>query len=98
LISDFYKRRISAMNQIEAAIEAAGGPSRVAKELGVSVQAVCFWRDGKREIPPEHLAILEGLCGGAVRRWHMRPKDWHLIWPELVGMQGAPAIEAATSS
>ena len=80
------------MNQIEAAIEAAGGPSRVAKELGVTVQAVCFWRDGKRETPPEHLAILEGLCRGVVRRWHMRPNDWHLIWPELVGQVGSPKV------
>lgn len=92
MISDFYKRRIQGMNPIETAIEAAGGPSQVASVLGVTVQAVCFWRDGKRETPPEHMAILEQLAKGAVRRWHMRPNDWHLIWPELVGQKGAPKV------
>jgi hypothetical protein len=29
----------------------------------------------------------------AVRRWDLRPGDWHRIWPELVGTEGAPAVE-----
>jgi DNA-binding transcriptional regulator YdaS (Cro superfamily) len=34
-----------------------------------------------------------------LRRWDLRPKDWHLIWPELIGAEGAPAIpEAANES
>lgn len=27
-----------------------------------------------------------------VRRWDLRPKDWHRIWPELIGADGAPPI------
>lgn len=27
-----------------------------------------------------------------VERWHLRPKDWHVIWPELVGTKGAPRL------
>lgn len=27
-----------------------------------------------------------------VPEWDLRPRDWHLIWPELVGAQGAPAV------
>jgi len=71
------------MNLIEAAIDAAGGPSKVARELGVTVQAVCFWRDGKRSMPPEWYATLERMGGGVVTRKDLRPDDWHLIWPEL---------------
>jgi DNA-binding transcriptional regulator YdaS (Cro superfamily) len=28
----------------------------------------------------------------AVRRWDLRPDDWHRIWPELIGADGAPEI------
>ena len=31
---------------------------------------------------------------GAVRRWDLRPDDWHRIWPELVGVDGAPTVPA----
>ena len=79
----------------KAAIEAAGGPSKVAKELGVTVQAVCFWRDGKREMPPEYCATLERMGEGRVTRKQMRPDDWHLIWPELSGAEGAPEPKPA---
>jgi DNA-binding transcriptional regulator YdaS (Cro superfamily) len=27
-----------------------------------------------------------------VRRWELRPTDWHLIWPELIGAAGAPNV------
>jgi hypothetical protein len=25
-------------------------------------------------------------------RWDLRPHDWHLVWPELVGIEGAPQL------
>ena len=28
--------------------------------------------------------------GGTVKRWDLRPDDWHRIWPELIGADGAP--------
>lgn len=37
---------------------------------------------------------VEQQSGQAVRRWHLRPDDWHLIWPELIGAPGAPAVPA----
>lgn len=40
---------------------------------------------------PKLAVLLERATGGAVRRWDLRPADWHLIWPELVGTEGAPA-------
>ena len=32
--------------------------------------------------------------GGDVPVWELRPKDWHLIWPEQAGAEGAPAVPA----
>jgi DNA-binding transcriptional regulator YdaS (Cro superfamily) len=29
-----------------------------------------------------------------VHVWDLRPDDWHLIWPELIGVDGAPAVPA----
>jgi len=28
-----------------------------------------------------------------VYRWATRPNDWHVMWPELVGRKGAPAVQ-----
>lgn len=32
--------------------------------------------------------------GGMVPVWETRPEDWRLIWPELVGPDGAPKAPA----
>ncbi len=71
------------MEAISRAIKEAGGPSKVASLLGVSTQAVCFWRDGLRAFPPEHAATLE-QAQDAITRREMFPNTWHVIWPELV--------------
>lgn len=38
--------------------------------------------------------------GREVPEWDLRPADWHLIWPELVGQEGAPDVpqEAARAA
>lgn len=65
------------MNAVSDAIKISGGPAAVARELGVTVQAVCFWRDGLRTIPAEHCITLERLCQRRVRCEEMRPDvDW----------------------
>lgn len=76
------------MDPIYRAIELAGGPSKVAALLGCSVQAVSFYRNAKRRFPVEYCATLSDASG--VPRWEMRPDDWHRIWPELIGHEGAP--------
>lgn len=68
---------------VTSAIEAAGGPSVVARRLKVSVQAACFWRDGERLFPEKHGAELESACGGKYTRKDMWPDEWQTIWPEL---------------
>ncbi len=52
------------MTLIELAIKEAGGPAAVARLRGVTVQAVCFWRDGRRPTPPELCADLEQATAG----------------------------------
>lgn len=51
--------------------------------LGVSTQAVCFWRDGKRQLPAEKCAAIESATSRQVTRHDLRPIDWREIWPEL---------------
>ncbi|MEF8755966.1 MAG: helix-turn-helix domain-containing protein [Accumulibacter sp.] len=84
------------MSEIHKAIEIIGGPSKTAAVLGVSPQAVCFWRDGKRRFPAELCAAIERATGGAVTRRDLRPDDWARIWPELADANhSAPVEEAA---
>lgn len=74
-----------SMNAIERAISIAGNASRLAKTLGVSVQAVCFWRNGQRSIPAERCPDIERATNGAVRCEDLRPDvDWSVLrGPEL---------------
>lgn len=37
---------------------------------------------------------IERESRGAVKRWDLRPDDWHRIWPELVGRKGSPKAPA----
>lgn len=41
---------------------------------------------------PENCVSIERATAGAVRRFDLRPHDWFLIWPELIGAVGAPAV------
>lgn len=43
----------------------------------------------RRDMDARLAAQLESLTGGRVRRWHLR-RDWAIVWPELVGADGAP--------
>jgi hypothetical protein len=40
----------------------------------------------------ELCAAIEMESNRAVRRWQLRPIDWHRIWPELVDAPGAPKL------
>lgn len=35
---------------------------------------------------------VERVSGGRIKRWHLR-RDWWEHWPELVGAEGAPAVQ-----
>lgn len=68
------------MIEIARAIDLLGGPSRTAVILGVSPQAVCFWRDGKRKFPADYCPTIERATGGSVRCEDLRPDvDWAVL-------------------
>ena len=48
-----------------------------------------------RQPSPTLCVVIERESQGAVKRWDLRPDDWHLIWPELVGSKGAPKVKPA---
>lgn len=54
------------------------------------------WQHGyaERKPGPESCVGIEQATEGKVRRWDLRPEDWHRIWPELIGIDGAPEIQA----
>lgn len=71
--------------------ERRGRTRELADAMGVSGSLVTQWASGK-PVAAERAAEIERLTGGRVRRWHLRPVDWHLVWPELVDVDGAPPL------
>lgn len=71
------------MEPIKRAISHFGSAKRLAEALGVTPQAVCFWRDGKRKIDADVIASIERVTCGAVTRQDFRPDTYQLTWPEL---------------
>jgi len=67
-------------------IDLLGKPAKVAKLCGVTVQAVCQWRNNN-SIPAAPLmliaATIEKESHGLVSRKDLFPNSWQLIWPEL---------------
>jgi DNA-binding transcriptional regulator YdaS (Cro superfamily) len=67
-------------------IDLLGKPAKVAKLCGVTVQAVCQWRNNN-SIPAAPLmliaATIERESHGLVSRQDLFPNTWQLIWPEL---------------
>ena len=64
----------------------------MAAAVGVHPVMVSQWAAGVKGVPAERAADIERACEFQVRRWDLRPDDWHRIWPELIGSEGAPAI------
>ncbi|OYV34054.1 MAG: hypothetical protein B7Z83_08885 [Thiomonas sp. 20-64-5] len=79
---------MSAITPLSEAIAANGGLSACARMVGVRPPTMHQWIKGLRPVPPRRCYAIESAL--AVRRWDLRPDDWHLIWPELVGTEGAP--------
>ena len=60
-------------------------------------QQVRQWERGYagRKPGPAMCVRIEAATKKKVRRWDLRPEDWHLIWPELKRVAGAPEVTAA---
>jgi DNA-binding transcriptional regulator YdaS (Cro superfamily) len=65
---------------LEDAIAKAGGPTALARSIGVSQSVVSNWLS-RKSVPAEHCAAIDLATG--VSRKRLRPKDWKRIWPEL---------------
>jgi DNA-binding transcriptional regulator YdaS (Cro superfamily) len=76
-------------------IDRLGGTAAVARRIGAQPASVSEWR--KKRIPEGRLIELgaEIERAGIMPRWALRPDDWHRIWPELVGAEGAPLVPDA---
>jgi len=70
-------------------IDLLGKPAKVAKLCGVTVQAVCQWRNNNA-IPMGPLtlmaATIEKESQNVVTRKTLFPDNWWIIWPELKNM------------
>ena len=82
------------MTLIEYLAQERGRMQRVSVRAGLSPAFMSQIANGVRPAPAERAAAIESACDGAVRRWHLRPDDWHRIWPELIGAEGAPPVPA----
>ena len=85
------------MDLLDQTIELVGGVGKLALLLGVRQSTVSNWKSRATPIPVEHCAAIEQATAGAVRRWDLRPLDWHRIWPELIGTDGAPDVPETTT-
>lgn len=66
-------------------------PTAVARLLGHGVlrQHVEHWVRVRR-IPADRVALVSQYSGVPV--WELRPTDWFVIFPMLVGTEGAPEV------
>ena len=76
------------MNPIKTAIFMIGGPSKAARVMKVSPQAICFWRDGIRQLPAERCPQIEMATNGLVTCEELRP-DLTEQWQYLRGTRKA---------
>lgn len=81
------------MDALQIAITKVGGQAALATAIGLKQQHVWNWLNRGGSVPAEHCTAIEKAADGAVRRWDLRPDDWHRIWPELVGSDGAPRVQ-----
>jgi DNA-binding transcriptional regulator YdaS (Cro superfamily) len=69
--------------------------AQLRERIGVKSDAqVRQWQHSyaDRQPSPEYSVAIERATDGVVRRWDLRPDDWHRIWPELIGADGAPVL------
>lgn len=66
---------------------------RLADITGVNEQYLYQCLTGRAHMEAKEASRVERETELALRRWDLRTTDWHLIWPELIGADGAPSIK-----
>lgn len=69
-----------------------GAQTELANKVGCPPQLMWQWAHGRRPVPVARAPSIELATERQVMRWDLRPDDWHLLWPELIGQEGAPAV------
>lgn len=71
-----------------------GGAAEFAAKVGCSTVYLhqIAARQGGREAGVPLAVVIERASNYQVRRWDLRPADWHLCWPELIRDKDAPPI------
>lgn len=82
------------MRTLKEAVTECKGVTAASTLLGVTPPRLSNWIE--RGVPVEHCAQVHEVLG--VARWVLRPDDWHRIWPELIGTDGAPVVPEATQA
>ena len=67
----------------------------IAERAGMNSQYLYQCLTRRRDMDARQAAQLERVSNGRVRRWQLR-RDWALVWPELIGADGAPTPVEAT--
>lgn len=72
---------------------------RLADKLGVHPATLYQAMTGKGAgFSPAECVRIERDSGKELRRWDLRPNDWHLIWPELIAAPDAPSMRKAKAN
>ena len=80
---------------VATACAECGSQANLARAIGLSPAMVNQMTKGIRTLPIEHGAAIEIASNYRVMRWDFFPNEWYRIWPELIGMEGAPDFPQA---
>jgi DNA-binding transcriptional regulator YdaS (Cro superfamily) len=72
-----------------------GRCAQLARAIGIAPSYLWQMAHGRRPVPPDVAPTIEAASKHAVRRWDLRPQDWHRIWPDL--QQTGDADDAGAS-
>ena len=77
---------------LDRAVQHCGGVTKLATALDLRQSVVSNWRARESVIDAVYCTAIDAMPDSPVRRWDLRPDDWHRIWPELVGTEGSPVL------
>ncbi len=72
---------------------------RLAAQAGVDPASLYQALTGRgTPFSPKECVRIERACSNRLRRWQLRPADWHENWPELIGRKGAPPVPSEANT
>lgn len=71
---------------------------RIAVKVRVNEQYLYQCLTGRREMGPVEAVRVQRESDQEIRVWDVCHKTWYLIWPHLIGSEGAPQVPVATDT